>query len=274
MKLLITGASGQLGTVLQEVLPDATAASSKELDIGDADAVRSYVESRGIEAIVNCAAYTAVDKAEDEPEKAERVNAVGAGNLARCGLPMVHISTDYVFDGTAEIPYSEKMATAPASVYGMTKLRGECEVLGAAPIGLVIRTSWLYSAYGTNFVKTMLRLGKEKSSICVVADQVGTPTSCRDLANAIAVIIPRLDVKLSGIYHFSNEGQCSWYDFAVEIMARAGLQCAVEPIASDAYPTRAKRPRFSVFDKSKIKSTFGIAIPHWKESLEACLNQF
>lgn len=272
--LLITGSRGQLGSTLRGFLPHAFAPGSSELDITDAIAVRNFVKRHNIDVIINCAAYTAVDKAEDDPETAERVNTTGPRNLARCGAAVVHVSTDYVFDGTSTVPYVEDMPTNPTSVYGWTKLRGEKEVLANASIAVVIRTSWLYSPYGANFVKTMLRLGAVRKSIGVVSDQTGSPTFCQDLAEAIAAIIPRLHSGVSGIYHYSDEGMCSWCDFAREIMRIAELPCRVDAIASAEYQTRAKRPAYSVLDTTKIKSTFGICIPHWKESLKKCLRLF
>lgn len=272
--LLVTGSRGQLGRTLCALLPHAVAPGSDELDITDADAVRDFVRSRDIDVIVNCAAYTMVDKAEDEPESAERINAGGPANLAKSGAAIVHISTDYVFDGTSTVPYREEDAPNPVSVYGRTKLLGEKAVFEYASTAIVIRTSWLYSPHGANFVKTMLRLGAERECVRVVADQVGTPTSCLDLAKAIAGLLPRIRSELSGVYHYSNEGMCSWHDFAEEIFRRAGVACRVEPIASGEYPTRATRPHFSVLDKAKFKSTFAMSIPHWEESLHECLGQF
>lgn len=271
---LITGARGQLGTALREVMPHAAALGSGELDIGDAGAVAEYVTKHRIRLIINCAAYTAVDKAEDEAGLAERANAAGPGNLARSGAGVVHISTDYVFDGASGVPYVEDAPTNPMSVYGRTKLAGEREVLAHAPVAVVIRTGWLYSSFGTNFVKTMLRLGAEREVVRVVADQTGTPTSALDLAQAIAAIVPRLKPELNGIYHYSNAGSCSWHGFAEEIMRLAGLSCRVVPIESAEYPTRATRPSYSVLDKTKFMETFGLRIPHWKESLQECLKRF
>ncbi len=272
--LLVTGGRGQLGAALSRILPDAIYTDSKILDITDARAVTDFVRERGVNTIVNCAAYTAVDAAEDDRETAMRVNVDGPRNLAQTGATIVHISTDYVFDGCAHRPYVETDTAAPASFYGQTKLDGERTVLDVADTALIIRTSWLHSADGTNFVKTMLRLGRERDSIGVVCDQIGTPTFAGDLAAAIAHVVPCIRAGQKDIYHYSNEGVCSWYDFAHEIMKQAGLACRVNPIESKDYPTKAVRPFYSVMNKAKVKGDFGIAIPHWNEGLKQCLNQF
>lgn len=272
---LITGARGQLGTALRGVLPDAAYADFDELDVADADAAKRFVRDRGIDVIINCAAYTAVDRAEEEPEPAERVNVLGPRNLAATGAKLIHISTDYVFDGESGVPYAEDMAPRPLSVYGRTKLAGEAEALGgSAAAAVVVRTGWLYSPYGGNFLKTMLALGAERDEVRVVSDQVGTPTSAFDLARALAAIAPRLRPELNGVYHYSNQGMCSWFDFAVEIMQLAGLRCRVVPISTGEYPVRATRPAYSVLDKTRITSTFGVVAPHWKEGLRECLKRF
>lgn len=271
---LITGSHGQLGTELAKLLPAAKLTDRAELDITDAEAVKRYVAENGIDFIINCAAYTAVDKAEEEPEIAAKINIDGPRNLAASGAKVIHISTDYVFDGTAHKPLEPEDEPRPLSVYGRTKLAGEREVLRNASVAAVIRTAWLYSPYGSNFVKTMRRLGAEKESLNVVCDQIGTPTCAADLAQAIAAIIPQLNAQNSGIYHFTNEGVCSWYDFACEIMELSGLKCRVSPIPSTAYPAKAFRPYYSVLSKEKIKTTFNLTIPHWKESLKKCLKQF
>ncbi len=272
--LLITGAKGQLGTELSKILPDALTTDASELDITDKSAVDNYIKTNNIDVIINCAAYTAVDKAESEPELAEKINVWGPRNLAQSGAKLIHISTDYVFDGTAYRPYVEEDIAHPVSVYGKTKLAGEQAVLQNAKSAIIIRTAWLYSPYGNNFVKTMRRLGAEKEYLNVVADQVGTPTCAADLAQAIKDILPQFTEGLREVYHFSNQGVCSWYDFAVEIMRLSGLDCRVLPIESKNYPTAASRPFYSVLNKSKIGKNFGINIPHWKESLEKCLKQF
>lgn len=272
--LLITGADGQLGRELAARLPNAILTDCKKLDITDENAVGDFVEKNNIDVIVNCAAYTAVDKAEDEQEKAWLVNVKGAENLAKSGAKLIHVSTDYVFDGNNSVPYKTDDETNPKSVYGATKRDGELAVLKNAKCAIVIRTAWLYSANGNNFVKTMRRLGAEKDAINVVCDQIGTPTYAGDLSDAIVQIIPQMKPENSGIYHFTNEGVCSWYDFATEIMDLSGLKCQVNPIKSSQYPTRAVRPKYSVLDKDKIKSVFGVRIQHWKKGLEKCLKQF
>lgn len=271
---LITGAKGQLGTELAAVLPDAVLTDSDTLDITNLDAVLEFVREHNIDTIINCAAYTAVDRAEDDIDLATRVNVLGPENLAKTGCKIVHISTDYVFDGTAHTPYTPDDTPNPVSVYGKTKLAGEQAVLDNADIAVIIRTAWLYSAHGNNFVKTMRRLGTERDTLNVVCDQIGTPTFAGDLAAAIVEILPQMTTDNRGVYHFTNTGVCSWYDFATEIMELSNLDCAVCPIPTSAYPTRATRPFYSVLDKSKIVDTFGIKIPHWKRSLKKCLTQF
>lgn len=273
-KILITGAKGQLGTELSKLLPEAILTDVSDLDITNAQEVKNFVSSYDIDTIINAAAYTAVDKCEDEEELAFKINVDGPRNLAASGAKIIHISTDYVFDGTGHLPYREDDDPAPASAYGRTKLAGEKAVLDNAKIGVVIRTAWLYSPYGNNFVKTMHKLGAEKDELNVVVDQIGTPTYAADLAEAIVKIIPQMSEQNKGIYHFTNEGVCSWYDFATEIMAMSGLKCKVNAIPSSAYPTKAKRPHYSVLSKQKIKQTFGVEIEHWRKGLEQCLKQF
>ena len=271
---LITGANGQLGTELSKRLPNAICTDVDDLDITRESLVADFVKKYNIDTIVNCAAYTAVDKAEDNIELATKINVDGPANLAKTGAKIVHISTDYVFDGTAHKPYSPdstKDEINPISVYGKTKFAGEVKVLRYAINSVIIRTAWLYSPYGNNFVKTMRKLGSEKESINVVADQIGTPTYAGDLADAIVKILPQINLKNRGIYHFTNMGVCSWYDFAHEIMDLSGLQCCVNPIKTTEYPTRAKRPYYSVLDKSDIINTFGVEIPYWKDSLKKCI---
>lgn len=273
--LLITGANGQLGSELLRLLPDALATTSAVLDITNEDKVRDFIFENKVDTIINCAAYTAVDKAEDEPELAAAVNEKGVFNLARNCQRLIHISTDYVFDGKSCRPYAEEDLTNPLSVYGKTKLAGEIAALDNALSCVVIRTSWLYSSLGeANFVRTMLRLGQERENLNVVFDQVGTPTNAADLAAAIVKILPNITTDTKGLYHFSNEGICSWYDFAYEIMREAGLFCRVNPIESKDYPTKAVRPFYSVLNKAKIKKDFGVDIPYWKESFIKCLKQF
>ena len=270
---LITGSNGQLGTELAKLLPNAILTDVADLDITNMDAVNAFVKAQNIDTIINCAAYTAVDKAEDDTTTAYKVNVVGPENLAKSGCNIIHISTDYVFDGTAYKPYQPADETKPVSVYGKTKLAGEQAVLKNAKIGIIIRTAWLYSAHGNNFVKTMRRLGAEKDCLNVVCDQIGTPTYAQDLAQAIVKILPQLSEANKGIYHYTNEGVCSWFDFASEIMELSKLDCKVNPIPSSAYPTKATRPFYSVLDKSKIKETFGIDITYWKDSLKKCIEQ-
>ena len=271
---LITGCNGQLGTELKKRIPDAICADVDMLDITDNAAVQKFVRENNVDLIINCAAYTAVDRAEDDIELATKINVDGPSNLAKTGARIIHISTDYVFDGMGHVPYSPDDETNPISVYGKTKRAGELAVLNNASVAVVIRTAWLYSPYGNNFVKTMRRLGAEKESINVVSDQIGTPTYAGDLADAIVQIIPQMTRENSGVYHFTNMGVCSWYDFASEIMEMSGLKCAVNPIKSSEYPTRAVRPFYSVLDKSKIQKVFNIKIQHWKKGLEKCLKQF
>ena len=271
---LITGSKGQLGTELAKLLPEAILTDVADLDITDEQAVKKYVEEHNVDTIINCAAYTAVDKAEDDVDLAAKINIDGPRNLAKSGAKVVHVSTDYVFDGSGHKPYQPEDKACPISVYGKTKLAGEQEVLKYADEAVIIRTAWLYSPYGNNFVKTMRRLGAERESLNVVADQIGTPTYAADLAQAIVHILPQMNKSNKGIYHFTNEGVCSWYDFARKIMELLGLNCKVNPIPSSAYPTKATRPFYSVLDKSKIKQTFNITIPHWEEGLKQCLKQF
>ena len=271
--LLITGCNGQLGTELRALLPQALAVDVADLDITDRTAVQAFAKENAVDTIINGAAYTAVDKAEDEPEKCRKINVDGVKNLALTGARIIHVSTDYVFDGRGCRPYVETDETKPVSVYGQTKLDGEKAVLETAKTCAVVRTAWLYSPYGANFVKTMRRLGAEKEKLSVVFDQIGTPTCAADLARAIVDLLPQMKDGSREVYHYSNEGVCSWYDFAREIMKLSGLNCRVNPIESAQYPTKAKRPFYSVLNKSKIKS-LGINVPHWQESLEKCLKKF
>lgn len=271
--LLITGAKGQLGTELSKRLPNAIRTDVDDLDITHESLVADFVKKYNIDTIVNCAAYTAVDRAEDDVEMATKINVDGPRNLARSGAKIIHISTDYVFDGTAHKPYTPKDMPNPVSVYGKTKLAGEMAVLENAYVATIIRTAWLYSPYGNNFVKTMRRLGSEKKSINVVTDQIGSPTYAGDLAAAIVKILPQINMDNRGIYHFTNKGVCSWYDFATEIMNMSNLKCNVNPISSAEYPTRAVRPYYSVLDKSKIQKIFGIEIDHWKKGLVKCIKE-
>lgn len=279
-KILITGANGQLGHEMRNLLEgdsrfDCIFTDVAELDICDAEAVNRAVTDNRVDYIVNCAAYTQVDKAEDNVELCRKINAGAVENLAQaaaqCGARMIHISTDYVFDGKSYRPYTEEMPPHPQSVYGATKLEGEQALQRFCPQSVIVRTAWLYSPYGNNFVKTMMRLGVEREELSVVADQIGSPTCAADLAQAILAIL-QAETFVPGIYHFSNEGACSWYDFTVAIHRLAGITtCRVKPIRSDEYPSRAHRPFYSVLDKSRIKQTYGLTIPHWYESLSHCI---
>lgn len=279
--ILITGANGQLGNemrLLAEVNKEYTYffTDVAELDICDEQAVMNFVTDHQIDIIVNCAAYTAVDKAEDDRELCDKLNHFAPGYLAKAiqsrGGYLVQVSTDYVFDGTAHIPYKEELATCPDSVYGTTKLAGEQEAMKYCSNTMIIRTAWLYSTFGNNFVKTMIRLGKEKEALGVIFDQIGTPTYARDLAVAIFAAINKGIVP--GIYHYSNEGVCSWYDFTQMIHHLAGIgTCKLRPLHTEEYPTKANRPHYSVLDKTKIKETYGIEIPYWVDSLKECIDK-
>ena len=279
--ILITGANGQLGNeirVLSAEYPEYSYffTDVEELNICNEQAVMDYVEDHQIHVIVNCAAYTAVDKAEEDVELCTKLNADAVGYLAKAaeanGAEFIQISTDYVFDGTAHIPYQETEPTCPNSVYGSTKLAGEQNALTLCTRSMVIRTAWLYSTFGNNFVKTMIRLGRERDSLGVIFDQVGTPTYARDLARAIFAAIRQGVVP--GIYHFSNEGVCSWYDFTKAIHRLAGITtCQVKPLHTLEYPTKAKRPHYSVLDKTKIKEVYHVEIPYWEESLKECISK-
>ena len=277
--ILVTGANGQLGRSLQKIKSQYADCvfyftDIDTLDISDKQQIADFIISNNIRYILNCAAYTAVDKAEEDRINCMRINRDAVriiGEIASMQrIKVVHISTDYVFDGTETRPYHEEDKTNPQSFYGQSKLEGEIALQQVCPEAAIIRTSWLYSEYGANFVKTMLRLGNERTELKVVCDQTGSPTYAEDLATAIMAMVTRKPF-LTGIYHFANEGVCSWYDFAVKIMELAGLNCRVYPIQTREYPTRAIRPAFSVLDKEKIKSTFHLSIPQWEESLEKCL---
>jgi dTDP-4-dehydrorhamnose reductase len=281
MNVLVTGSNGQLGSELRlraGGYPDFNFffTDLAELDITDENAVGSFVRLNGIACVINCAAYTAVDRAEQEEEIAFRINAAAAAILARVCTAnqalLVHISTDYVFDGTNHLPYREDDVTRPVSVYARSKHQGEAEVINHASRALVIRTSWLYSSFGQNFVKTILRLGRERDRIGIIFDQVGTPTYAGDLADAILTMI-RTRPQHQGveIYHYSNEGVASWYDFARAILDFAGSGCTVTPIETQEYPLPAVRPAYSVFNKAKIKRDFGLEIPYWRDSLKKCM---
>lgn len=279
MNILVTGCNGQLGNEMQLLEKDCIEhtffnTDVAELDITDREAIACFVKENKIDGIVNCAAYTAVDKAESNEALCHLLNTVAPGYLAaeveKRGGWMIQISTDYVFDGTGHTPYTEDVAPAPDSVYGRTKLDGEQAVMTGCSRAMVIRTAWLYSIFGNNFVKTMMRLGMERSELGVVFDQIGTPTYARDLASAVMAAIGKGIVP--GVYHFSNEGVTSWYDFTKAIHRIAGITgCCVRPLHTAEYPTAAARPAYSVLDKTKIKNTLGIDIPHWEDSLRECV---
>lgn len=281
MNILITGCNGQLGNemqLLEEINPQHTYFNTDvaELDITDAAAIDKFVDENHIDGIVNCAAYTAVDKAEDNQELCRLLNTDAPGYLAAAvekrGGWMIQVSTDYVFDGTNHTPYTEEEPTCPNSVYGSTKLEGERAAQQACSRTMIVRTAWLYSTFGNNFVKTMIRLGKEKPELGVIFDQIGTPTYARDLAVALFAAINQGVVP--GIYHFSNEGVISWYDFTKAIHRIAGITtCHVRPLHTAEYPTPANRPHYSVLDKTKIKQTYNLDIPYWEESLKECVDK-
>jgi len=281
--ILVTGANGQVGRELQELsehypytfyFTDRTS-----LDITDSKRVQDFITRNAITHIINCAAYTAVDRAEEEKELAELINHHAVENLAKIckakDITLIHISTDYVFDGMNFRPYQETDSTNPINHYGLTKLQGEEAIKKVAPKGLIIRTSWVYSPFGKNFVKTMLHLAKTKNRLSIVWDQIGTPTYAKDLAKTILELLSheKLSAKQSEIYHYSNEGVCSWYDFAKAIFEIEGIDMRIDPIQTENYPTPAKRPHYSVLDKSKIKNDFSITIPYWRESLKECLQR-
>jgi len=286
MNILVTGSNGQLGSEIKDLaanyknfnfffsdLPALDICNSNQLDV--------FFTENKINTVINCAAYTAVDKAEQDAEIAKRVNATGVLNLVnaleKVDGKLIHISTDYVFDGNSFLPYQELDQVNPIGVYGNTKRSGELAVLNADIDGIVIRTSWLYSAYGNNFVKTMLRLGNERDELGVIFDQVGTPTNASDLAKTcLDILAHNKEVKISSkgnLYHFSNEGVASWYDFAIAIMELGKVDCQVKPIETKDYPTPAKRPHFLVLNKAKIKTDFEIEIPYWRDSLAVCISK-
>jgi dTDP-4-dehydrorhamnose reductase len=286
MNILVTGSNGQLGSEIKDIV-----ANYKDfcfffrdlpaLDICNSKQLARFFTENSIDTVINCAAYTNVDKAEEDTEIAEKVNATGVLNLVnaveKVQGKLIHISTDYVFDGSNFLPYQESDEVNPIGVYGNTKRRGELAVINSGIDGIVIRTSWLYSAYGNNFVKTMLRFGNERDELDVIFDQVGTPTSASDLAKTcLDILTYKKDAKINSkgnIYHFSNEGVASWYDFAVAIMEFGKVDCQVKPIQTKDYPTLAKRPPFSVLNKTKIKTDFQIEIPYWRDALVACIQK-
>ena len=286
MKVLITGSNGQLGSEIKELASDyknleCVFKDLPELDICDAEVLNTFIIDQHINAVINCAGYTAVDKAEEEALIAQKVNSEGVLNLAnalkKVDGKLIHISTDYVFDGNHSQPYKESDPVSPVGVYGETKRAGELAVLNSSIDAIVIRTSWLYSGYGNNFLKTMLRLGNEKKSIQVVSDQKGTPTFAKDLAKTCLDILSDAGStnisKKGSLYHYSNEGVTSWYNFATAIMEIGNIDCKVIPIETKDYPTQARRPMYSVLDKSKIKSDFKVTIPHWRDSLTNCIKK-
>jgi dTDP-4-dehydrorhamnose reductase len=275
--ILVTGGNGQLGSELKEIAPNYQDynflfTDVKALDITNHTAVKEFIEINNINTIINCAAYTAVDKAESEPELANAINNLAVANFAKIAkdknIKFIHISTDYVFDGTNCKPYVETDTPNPQSVYGQTKLDGEHAMQQINPANsIIIRTSWVYSKFGNNFVKTMIRLAKESKEISVVADQTGTPTNAADLAQAILTILPQINNETVELFHYSNEGICSWYDFAKAIFELEEVHIKTNPIESAQYPTPAERPFYSVLNKSLFKAIYGIEIPYWKDTL-------
>ena len=279
-KILVTGSNGQLGSEIRFLSPnyafDFIFTDVEDLDITDKAKVRNFLVGNKINTILNCAAYTAVDRAEVDFETADRVNHLAVKYLAESAkelnIKLVHVSTDYVFNGEAFQPYTEDSPCDPQSVYGLTKRAGEEALISIKlPNSIIVRTSWVYGTFGNNFVKTMRRMGIDKAVINVVADQIGSPTYARDLAVCILEIFPKISTEETQIYHFTDEGVCSWYDFATAVMELSGYSCKINSIPSSQYPTPAKRPFYSVMSKSKIKSEFGIKIPHWRESLKKCI---
>lgn len=280
-RILITGANGQLGNALRLELAgdpniDAVYTDVEDLDITNAEAVDNFLRDNAIEMMVNCAAYTAVDRAESDELRAAAINTEAVGIIGqaagRLGIRVIHISTDYVFSGESYRPYEEKDEPFPQSIYGRTKLEGEGLLTSFCKDAVIIRTAWLYSEFGNNFVKTMLRLAGEREELGVVSDQIGTPTYAGDLAAAIHAVIRSEEWK-PGIYHFTNEGVASWYDFAKSIFEIAGKDIRVKPLLTSEYPTAARRPMYSVLSKNKIKRTYNIEIPYWRESLEKCIGR-
>ena len=281
MNILVTGSNGQLGHSLRDIAADSANryifTDVAELDITDKSAIIRMMETENINLVINCAAYTNVDKAEDDFDTANLINNTAVRNLAEAckqfGATFIHVSTDYIFDGSGNIPYTEDMPLAPLGVYGVTKLHGEQAVLESGCDYIIIRTSWLYSEYGKNFVKTMMMLTEQRDNLNVVFDQAGTPTYAGDLARAIYNIVENNKYSgNNGIYHFSNEGVCSWYDFAHEISELARTECDIRPCHSNEFPSKVNRPHYSVLDKTKIKTTFGLTIPYWKDSLRVCIS--
>ncbi len=283
--ILVTGANGQVGSELQAIAQrypyQFHFVDLEELDITDEDAVKAYFNTHQITACFNCAAYTAVDKAESEAELAYLVNAQGVEHLAKaCEAQeaiFLQLSTDYVYHSLHNQPFKETDKTAPQSIYGSSKLAGDQKALASCSRTLIIRTSWVYSSFGHNFVKTMLRLGTERSELNIIFDQIGSPTYAADLANAMLSIFQQIEKDTvknwQGIYHYSNEGVCSWYDFAQAIFELSDISCELHPIETKDYPSPAKRPHFSLLNKAKIKDTFKLRIPYWRNSLKSCLQK-
>lgn len=281
MNVLVTGANGQLGNEMRLMAQNSSYhyifTDVEELDITDFNAILQTVKEKEIQIIVNCAAYTNVDKAENDFDIANALNNIAVGRLANVAkaqnATLIHISTDYVFNGNNHIPYTEDDITDPIGVYGKTKLAGEETIKKVGCNYIILRTAWLYSKWGNNFVKTMQKLTLEKDSLPVIFDQIGSPTYAKDLAHAISLIIERNMLNQQGIYHYSNEGVCSWFDFAKEICELSGHNCNITPIHSQEYPSKVTRPHYSVLDKTKFKETFGIPVPYWKDSLKKCINE-
>ena len=282
LNVLVTGSNGQLGSEIKALSKEFdykyVFADKGTLDITNENAIKECVKTNDINVIINCAAYTAVDKAEEDKENADLINRKATKKLAKIAkennIKLIHISTDYVFDGKAFKPYVEEYKTSPNSVYGQTKLDGEIQMQEINPYNsIIIRTSWVYSSFGTNFVKTMIKLGKDSDELGVIFDQIGTPTYARDLARTILEILPKIQNDKVEIYHYSNEGAISWYDFAKEIMKMAKIDCKINPIETYQYPTPASRPHYSLLNKAKIKKKFAIEIPYWKDSLDNCLKE-
>ena len=287
--VLVTGANGQLGMEMRSVsagsvhsfmftdINDFPGVETRRLDITDLDAIRICCEENKVDVIVNCAAYTNVDAAEDNTDTANLLNNKAVWNLAMAAkeleATLIHVSTDYVFQGNVPLPCREDWTPNPLGVYGKTKLAGERALAAVGGKSIIFRTAWLYSPFGKNFVKTMRMLTSTKDSVRVVFDQVGTPTYAKDLASLILYVINTGQLDKTGIYHFSNEGVCSWYDFAKMIAKYSGNDCDVRPCHSDEFPSKVRRPHFSVLDKTKVKETFGVRIPYWTESLEDCINR-
>ena len=281
MKILVTGKNGQLGSELQELAKisehDFVFAGSSEGDITDSHLMQDLIASNNIDAIINCAAYTAVDKAETEKERAFEVNGDGVQNLVDIcydfGVKLIHISTDYVFPGNGTSPYKTNDPVAPLGTYGASKLAGEEAILNSSIEAIIIRTSWVYSTFGHNFVKTMMRLGKERDTLNVVNDQRGCPTYAKDLAEVCLQLLESEWQSEKKVYHFSNQGEITWFDFATEIMRMTKSSCQVNPVPSSEFPTPAKRPSYSVMDLSDLKADFGIEPRNWKIALEECISQ-